>query len=345
MNSESHCHLLPFTCKTCPDVKLETMPQLDEHVKYHKRDYSARYVCEICGGGFKNQSVLNYHKMTHTKERLYRCEICDRGFVRNTSLRLHVKTHTGERLPCEVCNKSFTRGDVLRAHMRLHTGENPFHCDQCDRKFSSMQCLTVHKYAHSEKKLFDENNQPIIKEYKCAVCHKEFFNKYKWAQHEKAHKLKYQCCYCGKKFTTTKALRRHEDIHLRILECEKCNIKFKNLQHLLRHQRTEHGGRGDFDSYESTKRKTQVKNFECNVCQKKFAKASILKAHEVSHSDLKPFECTKCNKKFKRSKTLTQHNRLYCRKKTDGKIQSPTADFTPVEHSSTSEVCGDDSIH
>ncbi len=53
------------------------------------------------------------------------------------------------------------------------------------------------------------------------------------------------------------------------------------------------------------------KPFECEYCNRKFARASDLKVHLPVHSEDKPFKCDSCDKMFTRYSTLKEHSRTH----------------------------------
>ncbi|XP_018568016.1 zinc finger protein 571 [Anoplophora glabripennis] len=50
---------------------------------------------------------------------------------------------------------------------------------------------------------------------------------------------------------------------------------------------------------------------KCNICNKEFSRANILKTHITSHSTLKPFRCDVCSKGFNRKDHLVNHIKLH----------------------------------
>ena len=86
------------------------------------------------------------------------------------------------------------------------------------------------------------------------------------------------CDHCGKVCSSKAALARH------IRKRFKCK---SNLKHILTH--------------------SDVKNFECLECGKKFQRKSNLNTHMLIHTDVKNFECFECGKKFKHKSGLNEH--------------------------------------
>ena len=55
------------------------------------------------------------------------------------------------------------------------------------------------------------------------------------------------------------------------------------------------------------KREKLDKMYECESCQKKFARKAHLQRHEKAHSDFRPFVCIICEQKFKRKEHCYKH--------------------------------------
>lgn len=74
--------------------------------------------------------------------------------------------------------------------------------------------------------------------------------------------------------------------------CDKCGKMFVQRCSLRRH----------FDATHSLDRP-----FQCQICEKAFARKEYLQFHLVTHGDVKPFKCQKCDRTFGRKEYLRTH--------------------------------------
>ena len=63
---------------------------------------------------------------------------------------------------------------------------------------------------------------------------------------------------------------------------------------------------------------TGEKEFQCEVCEKKFSRQEHLKRHMLTHTKVKTHECDICSKKFSLKDHLVQHFRIHLGKKPYG---------------------------
>merc|ERR1719318_626270 len=99
-----------------------------------------KFVCKVCGKGFKTMSELSHHNITHTKTRSFKCGVegCTKSYARAIGLFNHKKTvHECVYYECEECGKRFGQKSHMKRHYEtVHEEKKPFKCSKCGLKFS-----------------------------------------------------------------------------------------------------------------------------------------------------------------------------------------------------------------
>lgn len=143
--------------------------------------------------------------------------------------------------------------------------------------------------------------------FSCLICHKLYMTKASIVRHLLNHTEKdfvnppdpldnIKCDKCGKTFKNVSNLLQHSYIHLdkKLFQCDQCQRSFTLKSNLIRHQG-----------------KSQCKlpdtKIVCNICNKVFAKDSLLRSHLKKHSMERPFACDDCGMDFKYKSTLVRH--------------------------------------
>ncbi|XP_041989232.1 zinc finger protein OZF-like [Aricia agestis] len=138
--------------------------------------------------------------------------------------------------------------------------------------------------------------------FSCKICQKVFKKKDFVKQHHKEVHLKKRrllrtCYLCDVLVPGSKRPAHMEEAHgVPMPKCNACDRKFAYQFRLLRHQRTFHMGE---------------RNYECDVCHKKFGDNARLNKHLVLHRPERPFECNVCDKSFKTAKYLRTHMKIH----------------------------------
>lgn len=169
-----------------------------------------KFICSICGKGFKLSRYLRSHEKIHSGIKAYKCEICSISFIHQHTLKSHQRVHTGEKpyecktegcnktfsfysglkqhilvvhtadskkFVCDYCGKGFPTKGRYTEHVRIHTGEKPLICEVCNKGFNSYGILNVHKRVHTGERPF-----------KCNICGKSFIKNHGLTQHNKSKK-------------------------------------------------------------------------------------------------------------------------------------------------------------
>ncbi|KAJ2941810.1 hypothetical protein O0L34_g10619 [Tuta absoluta] len=96
-----HLKLASYKCSQCPKAYY-AKSQLNSHVRviHEKIPMPRNHVCNVCGKGFTNSSLLRSHLPVHTGERPYECGKCDARFGHKSALFLHNRyKHEGIKCP------------------------------------------------------------------------------------------------------------------------------------------------------------------------------------------------------------------------------------------------------
>lgn len=112
-------------CSVCGKI-LSSLVALKNHEEKHfldqqPKEQSKRFVCDVCGQGFRMKSYLfNHMHNVHIRGK-YPCTFCTRGFYKKYEMMDHIRQH--------------------------HTMETPFHCEfeGCTKSFSRKKNYMIHK--------------------------------------------------------------------------------------------------------------------------------------------------------------------------------------------------------
>ncbi|XP_066922786.1 zinc finger protein 493-like [Clytia hemisphaerica] len=163
-------------------------------------------------------------------------------FARKFTLQLHAATHSGIKpFHCERCDKYFSTEWHLKKHVRIHNGKikKNHHCEHCDRYFVSGADLKDHKNSHT-------GNRP----YECKACGKSFSRRDAFYTHKQSHNTIecFECQECGKSFTTKRKLTVHGYKHRtdKPFKCTVCGNCYTHnyilTKHIKQSQATSHSG-------------------------------------------------------------------------------------------------------
>ncbi|KAH8414119.1 hypothetical protein KR222_007748 [Zaprionus bogoriensis] len=176
-----HCNLLKHSCASShaltPEARsrsalhrcihcgkcLQTASGLVIHMRVHNGHRP--FACDACPKAFKTNGALVTHQKRHLRLMEFKCEFCGKDFVESSNLRRHIAAlHTNERPhTCTVCQRSFSRVYLLELHKRTHTGERPYACSHCSSRFAQLSVLRSHERIHTGER-----------RHRCAVCQKSF---------------------------------------------------------------------------------------------------------------------------------------------------------------------------
>ncbi|MCL4120612.1 UNVERIFIED_CONTAM: hypothetical protein GTU68_000704 [Idotea baltica] len=302
----------PYSCRLCP--RRYSLPrQLKEHVRHH---LSKTIPCYQCPKRFRTEGALQEHMNTHTGYRPYACEQCHKRFTSKHILKTHMRTHGARNRPhkCKVCQKHFLTAHHLNDHMQIHQNRKDYICETCGKAFSTQRSLDLHSITHSG-----------IKNFICSICFKAFARKGEVEDHERIHtgEKPFQCEICGATFSQRSNLQSHKratHYEEKKYRCTDCNKAFKRRRLLVYHIMSVHTGERPYKCNfcssafvypEHFKKHLRIhtgeKPFKCEICGKAFNSRDNKNAHKFIHSEKKQYECTLCGVGFMRKPQLMLH--------------------------------------
>lgn len=154
-----HTAEILYQCKSC-DRKFETEFGLLRHKELFKcagigksKTSTPRFKCTICVKAFAYKSLLDLHRLTHTRQYPFKCSLCTEGFPTYTTLRYHIYSHSKESLyKCSVCNFATDHQTTMETHEANHTKRNTFNCPDCSYFTKKGNLFLRHREEHNYSK-------------------------------------------------------------------------------------------------------------------------------------------------------------------------------------------------
>ncbi|XP_063071687.1 zinc finger protein 773-like isoform X2 [Engraulis encrasicolus] len=162
-------------------------------------DIVEQHLCSVCGERFSTRRDLKVHRQMHKEK--------PKIFTKSGSLNKRRGVNAAERpYPCNECGKRFSTLQILNQHLIVHTGERNFPCQQCGMRFSQAGSLKRHQLIHMG-----------VKPYHCAQCGKRFARAAGLERHQRIHtgERPFHCAQCGRAFTFIESMTRHQRLHTR----------------------------------------------------------------------------------------------------------------------------------
>ncbi|XP_067613492.1 zinc finger protein 492-like isoform X3 [Eurosta solidaginis] len=244
-----------------------------------------------------SMSNLKMRRRSHDGDKPYKCSACSRNFSCKETLLVHRKSHEKfKRQPCDICGKNFYKND-LKTHKLVHNHEKKHKCDFCEKCFVRASYLRSHMLCHSDEKPF-----------KCKYCERAYALKTRLANHLRTHlgDNVHRCELCPLAFPTISELRLHQTMH----KDENLETRERNIKAL----RQEEAKIENQLAMKAPRPKTThegIKQYECEICGKRFERKFDLNKHKIIHSEEKPFKCDFCEMRFANIYNQIRHMRLH----------------------------------
>ena len=273
-----------FECKVC-HLTFTTSKELQTHTEEHITSIVTTHQqiqCTVCGKEFSTQKLLRKHMETdgsHTRPFSCSLETCERTFTRRSHLINHRCMHPDAReLECEKCAMKFSSKLSLMQHQKIPNcgktskvpdpdTEKKFRCLECEKCFSKIEYLEMHKNYHWED---------LINCIPCRLnsCKLTFTSKNKLEKHMEEHTNiirdgMFECTKtnCHERFKDTSLLKKHVENHSTVERCRICGQFFSSKLDMLLHRVV------------CMHEKKQTQSFSCSFCSKVFKAKRFLNNH------------------------------------------------------------------
>lgn len=136
-------------------------------------------------------------------------------------------------------------------------------------------------------------------------CNKTFRSLDGLCQHKWTHNShSFICDICGRCFKSPSVLNYHRRGHTITYRwpCMYCSEKYKTLFSFKRHLAKVHP-----EMKEDIYKRTTIKLYQCDICQKMYHDSEDLRNHVNNHKGIKPYKCQFCEKGFSNSSNLKYH--------------------------------------
>ncbi|XP_052102201.1 zinc finger protein 721-like [Mytilus californianus] len=165
-----------------------------------------------------------------------------------------------------------------------------FLCEHCATYFKRGYDLDLHiKRVHCSKEC--DKCQNVFSSFRLLTEHLKFVHGV-----EPVKFYTKQCTECNRLFDTNTELSEHLAIHTgeNLHTCKDCNKKISSKSAFKFHLKI-------------CQNADSLKNYECEICQKKFYFKSDLLRHSLTHSGARPHKCQFCDTTFKLRGALVEH--------------------------------------
>lgn len=223
------------------------------------------------------------------KRRPHKCPNCDYRCQYPSGLIKHLATENPPEVlfHCEDCDKKYSTLQALRNHKASHI-DKIYECDQCDNSFASYSGFRRHV-----------DTEHLNLRYKCFECDEIFtqlgaLKLHSMAIHE--NRKPFKCDMCEYATVTSSRLQQHKDsVHYnkRAHKCTECESAFNFAGILANHIKNVHEGQ---------------RRYPCQQCEYVATESGSLKRHiEGVHEKKRPYKCPHCEYAGTQKISLTKH--------------------------------------
>lgn len=307
----------PKVCSLCNQV-FQNPQFFRKHCLKHIRVSSLQ--CPFCHHLCHSRRSLVHHIERHSGDKPLQCNACGKRFHRTVNLKIHKKRCSASKLDvnklevvevvqkpagkckvlhCSYCPRTFDRKIPFKKHHFGHISKSLLTCSKC-AQFYGRSKISQHEINCQGTTAIDQHGKSLQNEVEQKVGKKNRING------TQTKTFLHICPHCQKAFQYRSRLLRHMISHEETM-CIKhkafcggfvrkdhSKINKYNRPRLLR----------PIGVKEAQEKMTEYK---CKFCTKTFWKASNLRSHILTHTEVKPYRCKACDSCFSRYDHLRLH--------------------------------------
>ncbi|XP_053683701.1 transcription factor grauzone-like [Sabethes cyaneus] len=288
-----------------------------------KRKYTRRKVTPVRPSVQKKNST-QYADESYSEESVLQnfnlvCDLCSKPLEDFNELREHFKEAHGQQGYIKCCDKKIFKKCWMIEHLQVHLNPDTFHCDICNKSYSSKRVLNDHN-----KEVHASEEQRALK---CEGCTKRFASKRHLNAHMSMAHGSFPCPQCPRTLASQGSLKHHIlTIHGEGEQfiCDICARVYRTKRCLETHVKGHLGTRQEdkvqctvcavwfTNKYQLTKHMNRIhilpeQMLECTLCGKQLRNREALNGHMHRAHTENRFECEFCAKTFKRPHHMREH--------------------------------------
>ena len=281
--------LLHFGEATCPDKKVLN---------------NAQVLCDFFGMSVSFDEIVSKYESSDVPRDDLDNEVSSdndeneiKSKLKKVKRRVFTANLSNDDLTCSICNRTFSAMYKLKIHKLIHSKTPPFVCSHCGRGFNNKYKMRGHEKRHCS-----------------SIDSKDI--KASWPYSERLEK-RISCEKCGALFDTKKARREHiiaaHPFAATHFSCSLCQKSFRGPKGLKSHQQ-------NVDCQKSKRQarsqSEKTSDFKCDKCpvmctSKKSLKVHAKTLHFVDGEDTLPFHCDICDKSFLKNSYFEEHQNRF----------------------------------
>eukprot|EP00731_Ephydatia_muelleri_P015257 Em0008g977a len=264
---------------------------------------------KIAEAGGAGTSCSTVAKPSESKETVTSCMVCGMRFNRPHQFQRHILTHPdpdNKRFLCQVCGKRFNRADHLNRHSTLHTDVHMHKCLLCGEEFDRASHLDRHRRKHHPPVGQPASQTPpLTPQAKSPPGHGYLSPSPLVATPNETGGVSGSNLHLLASVATPE-----EDVML-----EPVPENFIQTQIVVMENMDDNGYQDDVGLQDQEPEPEPDRPFICDICGRKFIRATHLRRHVRIHTGEKPFACHICGRRYARGDYLRAHIQAHRRDK------------------------------